>query len=272
MNVYLNRFILLLLAIIVFVIVGRTQKIEAKRAEDWMSLQQLLYKKSSASWSLSAREAKQLKGLRSLSSIVSCLDINSAYSCAGSTLPVAGLILKGQRTNADKVFLKWETQAEYNSKSFILERQSLQNTDVFDSVYYVTAAGISYSKSSYENVDLNNFKGSSFYRVKQIDRDGNYSFSNIVEVNGIEGDFSVKITPNPARATAIRFYFSVPAQSQTVDFTISNALGIPLIRKEKFVANSGYYQINSKAFQPGYYFITVHTPKAVYTKPFVIAD
>lgn len=256
--------------LLVLAAIAHAQTAENTRAQNWLTLQKLRYKKSSAAWWLTAAELKQMKELQGISPFVKCT-INTVR-CTASALPVTGLVLKGERTNADKVILKWETQAEYNSKGFILERQSLSNSNVFDSIYYTAGAGISYSKSKYDYVDFNSYSGPSYYRVKQVDKDGNYTYSNIIVIDGAQGRLAVSIMPNPARSSNIRFYFTVPATSQTIDFTITNAIGIPLIKKDKFAAGNGYYEIKNNTFSPGYYFITVHTTTDVITKSFVIAN
>ncbi len=263
--------LMLLAALLLLQPPAEAQTTEAVRAEKWLTLHKLLFKKSIASWSVSAADLKQLKELTTMSPFANCTIAGTA-NCSGSGLPVTGLTLKGQRTNADVVLLKWETLAEYNSKGFILERQSFNNINVFDSIFYVDGAGTSYSKSKYQHTDLNNFRGISFYRVRQVDNDGHYTYSNVVQIDGGGGEFAVNVVPNPARSNSLRFYFTVPSLSQTIDFTIFNALGNSVVKKEKFVVTTGYYEMKNKAFPPGYYFITVHTGKAVYSKSFVITD
>lgn len=264
------KIILLIVVLLVCRNSINAQTSENVLAGNWYKLQIILFKQSSASWSLTAADKKQLIILKPTSPFASCSTASTSM-CSPVRLPAAGLVLNGQRISADIVMLKWETQAEYNSKGFILER-AVTGFNTYDSVFYAIGAGASYSKSEYQHIDLNLNENSSFYRIKQMDNDGLFSYSNVVEIKGGNREFSINVSPNPARSSNIRIYFSIPAKSQTVGFTIFNASGVQVLKKDKFLVTTGYYEFKEGYLPPGFYFVTAHTSNGICSKSFVITQ
>ncbi|MEI2755420.1 MAG: T9SS type A sorting domain-containing protein [Chitinophagaceae bacterium] len=116
----------------------------------------------------------------------------------GNPLPVSLLYFTGTNVNKDNL-LKWATASEQNSKEFRLER-SLNGTD-FTQIAVVPAAGNSATNREYNytdrNIDLLN-STVMFYRLKQVDNDLNFKFSNIVRLNYLkDGSKPSIVYPNP---------------------------------------------------------------------------
>ena len=110
-----------------------------------------------------------------------------------STLPVTGLQAFAQRTG-NTVTVQWETLAEYNTSIYVVEKSNdavnWHNTDT------VTAAGYSQVKRIYTSTDLT--PGSlNYYRIKQVDNNGRYSYSNTVRISFTPNAVTAKTYPNP---------------------------------------------------------------------------
>jgi hypothetical protein len=102
--------------------------------------------------------------------------------------------------NYRNVDLNWATATEQNSDLFEVER-SIDAIN-FETVLKVKAAGNSNTNINYKDVDKNPIQGISYYRLKQLDKDGTYKFSHTVAVNTKkEIDFSV--LPNPTETGEI---------------------------------------------------------------------
>ena len=119
----------------------------------------------------------------------------------GVTLPVTWLYFKGSNQNKNNL-LEWATASEQNSKEFSLERSLTGNS--FSSIATLPAAGFSSSTKTYQYMDYNIDRLNSsvmYYRIKQIDRDGRFRYSNIVKLN-----YNVKeapksiVYPNPTQS------------------------------------------------------------------------
>jgi len=86
--------------------------------------------------------------------------------------------------------LEWGTVSESNSKSFIVER-SFDGLD-FENIGSVDAAGESEDEQSYRYLDIEKYEETAFYRLKQLDQDGNYEYSETVLMKKtMQNDFMV---------------------------------------------------------------------------------
>ncbi|MDQ2753603.1 MAG: T9SS type A sorting domain-containing protein [Bacteroidota bacterium] len=248
------------------------QSAEDTRAKNWLAFQQLLFKDASAPWSLSASDNYQIDSVQMAPPLQVCTGVTQTSCSVTPPLLVQELKLKGQRLNAQQVQLNWETMGEYNSHIFVVERQT-SNPNLFDSVGVLPAAGVSYGKLKYASVDANSYQTNSYYRIKEVDKDGKYMYSNTVSVGGFSGNFEVNVVPNPASNSQLRFYFVTATTGQIINFTITNSSGMLFIKKENLAVSTGYYQVASgEQLPPGTYFIRVHTNGKMYTKQFVIVN
>lgn len=110
-------------------------------------------------------------------------------------LPVELVSFTGEASNCN-VHLSWSTATEENSSHFIIERS--QDGIHFQSVGRVGAAGDSQSLLNYEFTDTQ-FNAYSYYRLKQVDRDNTYAYTDIVRVSSkcFESDDVIDVFPNP---------------------------------------------------------------------------
>jgi len=116
----------------------------------------------------------------------------------GAPVPVTWLYFRG-KTVAKNNILDWATTNEVNSKQFDVER-SVNGTD-FNRVGIVNAAGNSGSTNSYQYTDHDIDRLHSeymFYRLKQVDINGNFKYSNVVRLRYHEDNKTHTIVyPNP---------------------------------------------------------------------------
>jgi hypothetical protein len=113
-----------------------------------------------------------------------------------TTLPVKLLSFDAQKDES-KVILNWTTSSEINSEIFEIERQ--QNTEDFNKIGQVKAAGNSNNKRFYQFNDYNYENESEiFYRLKMIDKDGSFEYSPIVSIQLSDINNEVKVSPNPS--------------------------------------------------------------------------
>jgi hypothetical protein len=128
----------------------------------------------------------------------------------------------GATVNGSSVVLNWQTASEINNRGFEIERKSL-NTN-WENIGFVEGTGNSTSAMSYSYTD-ENLTGTSYkYRLKQIDFDGTFNYSNEVEVDLNVKDFNLyQNYPNPFNpSTTVRF--SVP-EAAFVTVKVYNLLG-----------------------------------------------
>ncbi len=100
--------------------------------------------------------------------------------------------------SSGKVLLKWETAAEINNDYFTIQRSP--DGIHFDSLGFVDGAGSSTSKIKYSYVDNYPFHGISYYRLKQTDLNGQFTYSRVIVVNLPRNENNrLSIYPNPAK-------------------------------------------------------------------------
>ncbi len=160
----------------------------------------------------------------------SCFTSNAFTSCAindtgligsvASVLPVDLLPL--QAAYSDGIMhLNWGTLQESNSSHFEVEHSV--NAYNFTSVGSVTANGISSLKTIYRFNHLKAVAGTNYYRLRQVDRNGLFVYSNIISINVvIKGTFITAVYPSPFTdklSVSISSANAKPATIRFVDIT-----------------------------------------------------
>jgi hypothetical protein len=132
-------------------------------------------------------------GFEAISQYGNVIGIDDINITSNIVLPVTMLNFDARR--AGKVNnLTWTTTQEINSQKFEVER-STDGTN-FSSIGTVNAAGNTTTNTSYRFVDNKPVKGTNFYRLRSIDNDNAYKFSNIKSVKNL-GTPELAINPNP---------------------------------------------------------------------------
>ena len=114
---------------------------------------------------------------------------------SGGVLPIE-LIEFNAIMNEDRVEISWATASEINNDYFIVEKSE----DAMDwvEVIKVSGAGHSVSIIDYFEIDNEPLRGLSYYRLTQVDFDGEQETFNIIPVeNAIKGEGIMNIYPNP---------------------------------------------------------------------------
>ncbi len=115
----------------------------------------------------------------------------------GGVLPIVLSSFFAQR-NSTGVTLSWRTAMESNAKEFAIER----NTGNGFAVVGTVAAADNFGGNSYAFADNANMtKTVSEYRIKMVDKDGAYKYSEIRTVKGTAAASDFTIFPNPSTGT-----------------------------------------------------------------------
>jgi len=158
----------------------------------------------------------------------------------GTPLPVE-LTSFTASANGKKVFLTWQTATEKANYGFNVERSAVSDNMYWEMIGCIKGNGNSNSPKDYSFVDTAPLRGRLLYRLKQIDLDGKFEYSKVVEVNtDLPANFELKKNyPNPFNPSTTISY-SIPKDA-FVSLKIYNILGEEV--KSLFSGNqkAGFY-------------------------------
>ena len=181
-----------------------------------------------------------------------------------SPLPVELTTFTATASNGSKVLLNWETASEVNNYGFHVERQSAPSINDVDeenweSIEFISGHGNSNSPKYYSFTDINPSGGSNFiYRLKQVDIDGKFEYSEMVEVTITPNDFVLNQNyPNPFNPTTTISY-RVPVRS-LVSIAVYDVLGREIVNLVNEYKDSGIYeaQFDAGNLPTGIYYYTL---------------
>ena len=184
-----------------------------------------------------------------------------------------------------EVVLNWQTATEVNNYGFYVERlaKSLnsdvnteQNNAAWKSLGFVEGHGNSNSPKTYSYSDNSVNSGKYLYRLKQVDNDGSFEYSKVVEVNlEIPKEFELAQNyPNPFNPTTT-IKFSLP-EASNITLTVYNAIGEKITELLKGKMNAGYHSVEfgassvSKQINSGVYIYSLQTPQKVISRKMIL--
>lgn len=168
-----------------------------------------------------------------------------------SPLPVELNSFVAQTYSDTNVKLNWETQTEVNNYGFEVERKVHTSTSLsvttWEKVGFVNGNGNSNSPKEYSFVDSNPTGGSKYlYRLKQVDNDGQFEYSDAVEVEIVPKEFTLyQNYPNPFNPVT-RIRYQLPQESKVV-IKIYNILGAEVLELLNVKKEAGIYEVEFKA-------------------------
>ena len=159
--------------------------------------------------------------------------------------------------NQNNVTLNWSTSTEVNNYGFNVEK--LIGNQVWKNIGFVQGSGNSNSTKKYNFVDNNLKPGSYSYRLKQIDNDGNFKYSDVISlnINLIEKSEMGQNYPNPFNpTTTIQFTM---AKEDKIRLVVYNAIGQQVAELVNGNVEAGTHNVtfNASSLTSGIYFYTL---------------
>jgi YHYH protein/Secretion system C-terminal sorting domain len=128
-------------------------------------------------------------------------------------LPVNPFSFTG-RIDRSTAILNWQTNSEINSSHFIIERST--DGQHFETAGNVPAAGNTTAPSNYQFTDQIISTGILYYRIKNVDRDGKFSYSAIIRLQLQDLGSAFNLLPNPASDLVAIQYKGLLEENTTV--------------------------------------------------------
>ena len=175
------------------------------------------------------------------------------------TLPVKLINFKATPLNGINRLL-WQTANETNNKGFYIQRQTINGA--WNNLCFVTAKGSASNYSFEDNAPM----AISYYRLQQVDRDGNDHFSQVVCVNNSK-NYKITIAPNP---TTDKVHISLPSNSnganQVATIMVYDFSGKQLLSKQ---AGSNSLEVDFSTFVKGTYIVKIVADNNIYSEKVV---
>jgi len=182
------------------------------------------------------------------------MTLDNSILGGGNPLPVELVSFTAMlNENPQRITLLWTTATEVNNYGFEVERATSSTTprqDGWEEIGFVEGHGNSNSPKEYTFVDEESLSGTIQYRLKQIDVDGAFKYSDVVNVSAnLPDKFELMQNyPNPFNPTT-KISYSLPKKSN-VTLKVYNTLGqevVSLVNKQQ---TAGRYTVE---FNPSDY-------------------
>ncbi|MBF9223164.1 T9SS type A sorting domain-containing protein [Hymenobacter ruricola] len=163
------------------------------------------------------------------------------------------------------VHVAWGTASEKNSDYFDVQRSA--NGLRFETLTKVAAQGSSTARHDYAHRDERPLPGLSYYRLRQVDRDGTFRYSPVVAVRfgAASGPVSVTLYPNPSTGTSFRLAAqNVPAGPATV--RVFDLQGRLVSQHAVDFAQPDLAVLPDRPLAAGMYVVTVQTSVGQFTQ------
>jgi hypothetical protein len=184
-------------------------------------------------------------------------------------LPIELLSFGAVQANA-AIHIKWATATEINNDYFTLERS--KDGITFTTVSIIKGAGNSTNVINYSTIDNNPHSGISYYRLKQTDYNGNYSYSKItaVDYKGTES-FDLNLFPNPTDGKEINMEI-VSSLKDRIVINIIDIRGSIIYSNSIFVTEdtNKHSIVLENKLAAGVYFVSAVSKNEVYSKKLVV--
>ncbi len=167
----------------------------------------------------------------------------------------------------NEVVLQWTTATETNNRGFSIERSSLQGSN-WQEIGFVKGSGTTSEQRSYSFKDNDLTNGKYSYRLKQVDLDGSFTYSNVVEVqvNQIMKFALDQNYPNPFNPTT-NISFVLEKESY-VTLRVFNSLGQQVAELISGLEKAGSHNVtfNGSGLSSGVYYYRIESGSNVSVK------
>ncbi len=140
-------------------------------------------------------------GTVTVTNVTSFSPVTLASIVTPSPLPIQLVSFTGTIVPSG-VQLNWKTLTEVNNDHFEVEKSL--GGEKFVMISKVAGHGTTMSPNNYEYIDMDVAPGRSYYRLRQVDHDGKFSYSNVIYIDFI-GRLTFTAYPNPVSGKEINF-------------------------------------------------------------------
>jgi hypothetical protein len=160
--------------------------------------------------------------------------------------------------NGEYVDLNWSTATEINNDKFIVQRSNDMRT--FNAIAEISGAGNTTEVQFYSLTDNEPIGDKAYYRLRQVDFDGTYNYSNVVavECSSIVDAPQVELYPNPVKDILHIVGEGLP--ELTTKIVVMDVLGKIVFETQVESYAIGFHkEIDVSSLKPAMYFVKVYS-------------
>ena len=194
------------------------------------------------------------------------LSKNSITASIELTVPLKLLPLKAYKADK-KVLLKWGTTFEQNTDRYEIER-STDGNQFTKLIGNVKAAGNSNTTLNYDFTDAAPENDINYYRIKQFDIDGQFSYTNVAKVNMKSSALQLNLYPSPAISQLTLEFYAGRNENVLIEIFDSKGSVVSKLRMNMLLGiNTKTLNVNQ--LSSGIYMMKLSTQNEVITKRFI---
>ena len=165
-------------------------------------------------------------------------------------LPVELISFSAQAVE-QSVVLDWVTSVELNNEGFAVERSG--DGVSWTQLAFVAGQGTSSEVNTYNYIDLSPLSGTNYYRLKQLDFDGQWEYSDLRSIDFIaSAQHKIQLFPNPASESVT---VQLPDNGRGYRLALSNTLGQIVWETQTTVERSQKIWFSDHQLAPGIYWL-----------------
>ncbi|MEO9965488.1 MAG: T9SS type A sorting domain-containing protein [Reichenbachiella sp.] len=168
-----------------------------------------------------------------------------------------------ENESGNGILIEWETASELNNSHFILEKST--TSENFQKLEEIEGNGTTNTPVGYSYLDKKNDSRFAYYRLKQYDYDGTFSFSEVISiVNKSNQSSLVSLYPNPV-STELKIYLNQKNPLAQISIVSDEA-------KEVFTSSEwkvGENSLDLRQLEAGVYFLIYWDPEGFQSFKFI---
>lgn len=185
-------------------------------------------------------------------------------------LPIELLTFSAE-PNGENVAVKWVTATESNNDYFTVEKT--KDFVNFETVSILDGAGNSIAAINYETVDNSPFNGVSYYRLKQTDYNGDFTYFPYVGVefkSNMEFSFDVYPNPNSGENINLNLRSTEDLEVLVVVYDMTGKESYSRIIVTSTQGENVYAIDPNQKLSKGVYLVTATSNQSIYSKRLVV--
>ncbi|MEO1629096.1 MAG: T9SS type A sorting domain-containing protein, partial [Bacteroidota bacterium] len=181
------------------------------------------------------------------------------------SLPVELLAFEAKLMDDSRVRLDWQTASELNNDFFQIERSADGQT--FETIGVLAGAGTSAAEISYESWDEAPLPGINYYRLKQVDFDGSFVYSEVRVIKLISAENALSIFPNPTTDWLTLQFAEEVKQGQLQLF---NSAG-QLVLQRSLEQDNDHLHLQLRQLEVGMYWLKIEADGQIHGRRVVLS-